>query len=255
MELVRSTSNAAIKRLRAAAQGKDRDLVLVEGERLVEEAVRSGLALELVAWREGARDPRWDGVAASVIEVEAGLFARLGSLRTTPTVIALASPPAQSPWADLARLPDALVVVAAGVQDPGNLGALARTAEAAGASALVVVGGGCRPDNPKALRGSMGSLFRLPFRVARDAGEAAHELEAAGVRSLRAATRGGAAPADADWSGRVALWLSSEAGDLPAPATGFEGVTIPLADGVESLNVTQAAAVLLFAAGRTGGVA
>ncbi|MEX1025838.1 MAG: RNA methyltransferase [Planctomycetota bacterium] len=253
MEPIRSSANAVIKRLRAAAEGRGRGLVLLEGRRLIEDARRADVALELIAVPAGAETAHWRGAATSVVEIEPSLFARLGSVTTTPDVLALAVPPTPPAWEALVLGPEALVVVAAGIQDPGNLGALARTAEAAGASALIVVAGGCRPDNPKALRGSMGSLFRLPCLIATDAKEVARELEARGVRSLQAATRGGSSPANADWSGRVALWLSSEAGEMPAVARAFEGVTIPLAAAVESLNVTQAAAVLLFAAGRTEG--
>jgi tRNA G18 (ribose-2'-O)-methylase SpoU len=67
---------------------------------------------------------------------------------------------------------------------------------------------------------------------------------------VRAATRGGASPSDFDWTGRVALWVGSETGALPEAGSHFEGVTIPMRGSVESLNVTVAASLLLFAAGR-----
>lgn len=147
--------------------------------------------------------------------------------------------------------PTSLVAVAAGIGDPGNLGALARAAEAAGASALVVTGSGCSPWNEKALRGSMGSLLRLPVAVVREG--VVDALARLSFRQVRAATRGGVSLDAFNWSGPVALWLSSETGALPPEAETFEGVSIPMARGVESLNVAAAAAVLLFAAGRTSG--
>ena len=148
-------------------------------------------------------------------------------------------------------------MVSAGVQDPGNLGAIARAAEAAGASGLVVTGGGARPFGAKALRGSMGSLLRVPVAVEADAGACARELKEAGWRQAIGRARGGTSHARFDWRGPLALWLAAESGDLPAEvqeeARGFEGVTIPMAGGVESLNVATAAAILCFAAGRVDG--
>jgi TrmH family RNA methyltransferase len=140
-------------------------------------------------------------------------------------------------------------VVVAGIQDPGNVGALARTAEAAGASALFVVEGGCSPFNAKALRGSMGSLLRLPVLRPSAAAEAFNELSGLGVHQVVAATRGGARFDAFTWKGPVALWFSGEAGRLDfSGGAAPEAVTIPLQGGVESLNVGAAAAVLCFAA-------
>ena len=77
------------------------------------------------------------------------------------------------------------------------------------------------------------------------------ELREHGFRQVRAATRGGAAPSEFDWSGRIALWVGSETGALPEDCAPFEQVTIPMKGAVESLNVTVAASLLLFAAGRS----
>ena len=147
-----------------------------------------------------------------------------------------------------------------GVQDPGNLGAIARTAEAAGAVGLVIVAGGCRPWSDKALRGSMGSLLRLPVWEVSTGIDAWRGLRGRGFRHVVAATRGGCTPGELDWSGPVALWVPSETGGLPADVETARAsepgddlaVTIPMAGAVESLNVSVATGVLLFAAGRTG---
>ena len=146
--------------------------------------------------------------------------------------------------------PSALVLVVCGVADPGNLGALARSAEAAGASALAVVRGGARPFTARALRGSMGSLLRLPVIEAADPTALAETFTSSGLRQVAAATRGGQAFDEADWSGPLALWVAGETGALPAVASTFQAVTIPTAGAVESLNVSVAASLLLFAAGR-----
>lgn len=254
MEAIRSAANPLIRRVRAVAAGRARDVLLLEGDHLVDEAVARGLRPELVLVAadrpERAEELRRSGQPVRVVSAE--LLARSGTLASSPGVLALVGPP---PPPELGALLGAceLVVVAAGLQDPGNLGALARTAEAAGAGALLVVAGGCSPWNAKALRGSMGSLLRLPVALVAHAREAVHALRAAGFRQLLAATRGGEDAEHLDWSGRVALWLTGESGalELGEERAELHPVSLALGGAVESLNVTAAAAVLLFAARRS----
>ena len=144
------------------------------------------------------------------------------------------------------------LLVVDGVSDPGNLGALARAAEALGVAGIGIVRGGARPWNAKALRGSMGSLLRLPVIRFDSAEVAARTLEERGVRRVVARTRGGTPAGEFDWSGPLALWVGSETGDSSSVTEGFEGVTITMEGRAESLNVTVAAALLLDAARRGG---
>ncbi|MDP6538957.1 MAG: RNA methyltransferase [Planctomycetota bacterium] len=248
---IRSRSNALLRRVGAVIAGKDADSLVLEGERLVEDALRAGLALEavLVAEPLAVLVERWSG-QATVRLVDERLLARTSTLETPPGVIAVCPRPSPANLVELPAGPRSLVLVAAGIGDPGNLGALARSAEAAGADALVVTRNSASPWSTKALRGSMGSLLRLPCCHGVDPNEAAASFAARGFRGVRAATRGGAPPERMDWSGPLALWIGSETGALPAPARSLEAVTIPCALGVESLNVTVAASLLLFAAGR-----
>ncbi len=191
------------------------------------------------------------------VAIEAELLDRIGSLKHGPGVLALVPEPATRTVGELAEALAAcagegppLVLVVAGVADPVNLGALARSAEAAGAVALVRVAGGVSPWNPRALRGSMGSLLRLPVFEAADGEAAASALAAAGLAVAHAATRGGSDYRTFDWTRPLALWIGPEVGptgELPAASA---GLSIPMAGGVESLNVTVAASLLLFAAGR-----
>jgi TrmH family RNA methyltransferase len=253
--IIRSRSNPSIKRVGAVRAGKLTGLVL-EGDRLIDDARRAGLALELVlvaeSREERARELEASGTA--VQRVGDGLLGSASELATSPGILAICAPPPARPAAGLEAGPRALVLVAAGVADPGNLGALARSAEAAGAQALCVVSG-ASPWNSKALRGSMGSLLRLPVHVFRDAGACARELTGRGFRQVRAATRGGVPMARFDWSGPIALWVGSETGELPGAAADLEAVTIPMRGAAESLNVAVAASLLLYASGRAGEVA
>jgi TrmH family RNA methyltransferase len=253
-EPIRSSSNPLLKRVRAAAAGRGEGEILLEGDRLVDDARRAGLALAIVLVDE-RRTERLAELARAGLEVRAvagELLARASELDSAPGCLALARTPAARTLDELPELAQALFPIAAGLQDPGNLGALARTAEAAGALALGVTSGGCRPWNPKALRGSMGSLLRLPVIELAPERAAVEALARRGYRHVCARTRGGTSFERFDWRGRVALWLSGESGALPgelaAASERFEGVSIPMQGAVESLNVTAAAAVLLFAA-------
>ena len=233
----------------AVVAGKERDVLLLEGDRLVDEARTAGLEFELVLVSEAREERALDLEQAGlpVRRVDAELMDRVSALVTSPGVLALCRPVDADAPLDLAG--EALIAVIAGVSDPGNLGAIARSAEAAGARALCVIGGGASPWNTKALRGSMGSLLRLAVRRFPDVATCVAAL--AGVRHVRAATRGATPLNEFDWSGPLALWVGSETGDLPAECAGFEGVSIPMRGRVESLNVTVAASLLLFASGRT----
>lgn len=252
LDVIRSKHNPALKRVGAILAGKELGGLVLEGDRLVDDALRAGHGVELVlvAADRVERAKELADRAGSVRLVEPGLLDRVSALRTSPGVLGVTTVPASLDPAELEATGDGLVLVVAGMADPGNLGALARTAEAAGARAILCLDGGASPWNPKALRGSMGSLLRLPVAFGQHATRVAGMLAEGGWRSVTAATRGGARPDAFDWSGDVALWVTGETGAAPDEVTGFQGVTIPMAGDVESLNVTVAASLLLFAAGR-----
>jgi TrmH family RNA methyltransferase len=147
---------------------------------------------------------------------------------------------------------DCFVVVASDVQDPGNLGSLVRVAEAGGATGVMVCGAAAHPFSWKAVRGSMGSILRVPIAIEKTTDRALECLERRAVRSVAAVPRGGKAPDDLDWSGRVALIIGGEGPGLAhdAAARCKDKVTIPMTPPVESLNVAVAAAILVYAARR-----
>ncbi|MEO0661860.1 MAG: RNA methyltransferase [Planctomycetota bacterium] len=250
--VIRARANAQLKDARAVARGREDGRVLLEGTRLVVDALRpeSPLVVESVLVREGEVPPA--APPGAVRFVAPAALDGIGSLRTTPPVVAVASVPAPRGADALAeRLaaagPGGLVVCVSGVADPGNLGALARSAEASGALAFVVAGdGGARPFGPKALRGSMGSLLRVPVFEPGSAGAALDALDAAGFESWTAATRGGESLHRAELGARTALWLTGETGAGDAALARCRGLTIPMAGAVESLNVAVAGSLLMF---------
>jgi TrmH family RNA methyltransferase len=142
-----------------------------------------------------------------------------------------------------------LVVIAAGLQDPGNLGTLVRSAEAFGATGMILFPGTVSLWNAKTLRASSGSAFRLPV-VGLTADDAFSALREHGVQILAAVARDG--DSEADWGGPSALLIGNEGSGLPeawiAQADGR--VTIPFTGAVESLNAAIAGSVLLYDAMR-----
>lgn len=250
---IRSKQNPLIKRIGAVRAGLEPQSVILEGDRLVDDAIAAGVKLEVVLVADD-RSQRADELARKrqpVQLVGCELMERISGVKTAPGSLALCAAPPSIELDRLAIGARTRVLVVAGVADPGNLGALARSAEAFGAAALIVARGGASPWNERALRGSMGSLLRLPVAHGMDVESIASKLTARGMRHVYAATRGGASAHEFDWKGPLAIWVSGETGALPAAKREFESVTIPMAPPVESLNVAVAAAILLFASQRT----
>lgn len=247
-EPIRSRANPVWKRIAELLAGKDKHLILLEGERLVADAaaMRRMMGPILVSTERPELARKYDALDYSVQFVEPRLFRELSVLKNSPGIAALCKMPENRRIDTLHPGARTLVLVAHGISDPGNLGALARSAEAFGAAALVLTKGSTAPYSDKALRGSMGSLLRLPVSHGWDPAELVEHLSGLRFRHVTAATRKGRDPRVFDWTGPVALWMGAETGALPAAAKRFEKLTIPIDSKVESLNVTVAASVLLY---------
>jgi TrmH family RNA methyltransferase len=250
---ITSRSNALVQRARRVVAGDESGFMALEGDRLVDDAIRARHALDvvLVAHDRVDRARELERGGQRVQLVDEAILQQVSSLHASPGILAIAPIPAS---VDLAAMPlDArtLILVVAGIADPGNLGALARAAEAFGATALVAIAGSASPWSTKSLRGSMGSLLRLRVASGRTAESCSELLARRNVRQVGAATRGGVDPAKLDWKGPIALWITGETGIAPQMGAKLELVTIPIAGEVESLNVTVAASILLFSASRS----
>ena len=210
---------------------------------MLSEAKAAGLRFELIAVREGDRLPFHSDAR---LTFSPAAFRAATQMVTPQGAIAIAHVDEASPSeaieaARLARWP---VVVLDRVQDPGNVGAIARTAAAAGAPALVVLPGTADPYGPKAIRASAGNVFRM--KVARAQWKDLAELDGYG-----AAATGGAPLAEAPIESAGMIVLGSETHGLSRKD--LKLVTVPLTDGVESLNVAAAAALILFEIRRRSG--
>jgi len=248
-----------VRRLRALRDStRAGEHCLIEGPRLLLEALAARVAVV-----EAVASPRADrtsggreallalaGAGIAPRRVDEAVLSDLSETETSQGLLAVAERPRFEAEHLFAQTP--LVVVAVGVQNPGNLGALMRTAEGAGATGALLTAGTTDPLSWKALRGSMGSAFRLPHRREARLGDALDLLERHGVRLAATVARGGTPYDRADLRGPVALLLGNEAAGLPeeAEARASLRLTIPLRAPVESLNVGVAAGVLLIEAAR-----
>ena len=203
---------------------------------MLSEAKAAGLRFELIAVREGDKLPFHTDAR---LTLSAAAFRAATQTVTPQGAIAIAHVEEASPTEviEAARQAQWPLVVLDRVQDPGNVGAIARTAAAAGAPALAVLPGTADPYGPKAVRASAGNVFRL--KVAR-----AQWKDLAGLDGYGAAATGGAPLVGAPIESAGMIVLGSEAHGLSRKD--LKLVTVPLSEGVESLNVAAAAAVILF---------
>jgi TrmH family RNA methyltransferase len=209
----------------------------VEGGQLVREAVDAGWEVEAEFVTAGTTAV----TGSSALVLAAGVIERVASTESPQPILAVVRIPPSS--LDLAAV--GLVLVADRIADPGNLGTILRSAEAAGVDGVVLTAGSVDPFNPKVVRASAGALFRVPVL---DAGLAS--VHAAGLRTIGTSSHRGCAHVDADLTGRIALVFGNEARGLPDDAQVDEWVTIRHHGRAESLNVAMAATVLCFEAAR-----
>jgi len=266
MRILSGRQNQTVRLFRTLATDADVSgaRLLLDGAHLVEEARTAGLSFEVAAvassrlagdTEEGRLALALERDGVEVLMAPDQLFAVLSPVKTPSGIVAIAS---RTPVtaAGICGDPHALVLVAVDVQDPGNLGAVLRAAEAGGVTGALVCGsagrGSANPFSWKALRGSMGSVLRLPVAAGLDVTAALDILDSAGARTVAAVARDGIDPDTMDWIGRVAIVLGGEGPGLPDQVISrcTARVTIPMAPRVESLNVAVAGAVLVYAARR-----
>lgn len=231
---------------------------LLEGPRVIAAVLERRATVTGVYFGHGARRA-FPGLADAardarvpVHELKEGVLERIGTTRTPQPVLAVARWAPTSLADVIEAAVDGFVLVTDDVADPGNLGTILRSAEASGATGVVVAGAGVDVRNPKVVRASAGALFGVPVAEASDAAAAIDALREARVRCLGAVARDGAAPAAARLDRGCAVVVGNEAHGISVEtATRLDGtVTIPMAGAAESINVAMAATVLCFEAAR-----
>ena len=256
-----SRDNSLLRQARAVRDGKIDDLIFVEGLRLCEEAERSNLKIEaVIVSEELLRKER----AAHAIEELARVSKRTSSVsekllesisytKTPQGIVALAERPESTEdrlAASLGASP--LLVVLHQINNPVNVGAILRTAEAAGATGVITTRNTSDPFSPKSLRGAMGSAFRLPIWSGPAFEEVVAWCHEHGVVTACADAEADTDYTDLDWTHRCALLLGPESTGFTAEElmNADRRVKIPMQGLAESLNVSVAAGILLFEAAR-----
>ena len=262
MQRITSRQNAIVARYREASRGGAGQPLLLDGTHLVSEAVAAGIHLQHVLVAADALDtPEISQLLAGagpLVEVAAatsGVMDAVSPVRSSSPIVALGSRPSQtrSPFEGASPL----VVVACDVQDPGNLGAIIRVAEAAGASGVIVAGISADPFGWKALRGSMGSALRMPIATVPSVDAAVDDARVHHAQVVATVPRDGTALHESNLTRPTALLIGGEGPGLPAHVIHGADVrvSIPMELQVESLNAAVAAAVLLYEAYRQRNVA
>jgi TrmH family RNA methyltransferase len=259
MQKITSRQNPLVTRFREVARGEAPDLLLLDGSHLVSEALAAHIPVRQAVVSSDALErsdilPILDEIARRGIDIAAAsapVMAAISPVRSASQLVAIGDRPAHDSERLYGRGP-ALLVLAADVQDPGNIGAIVRVAEASGAGGVIAAGISANPFGWKALRGSMGSALRLPVAIDPDPAHAVNEARGHGYRLVAMVPRGGQSHVDAELHGPVLIIVGGEGPGISrhlVDATDVR-VTIPMEPPVESLNAAVAAAVLVYEARR-----
>lgn len=251
MAAIESPTNPLIRQIVRSLE--ERTHLLLEGEKTILDAVSAGAALDHVLHDESVRPGRLAQLTSTRPRlVSRAVLERLADSRTPQHLIAIARR-RDVPSAEILARSGAVVFVF-GIQDPGNLGAIVRVAEAAGAAGVLSAPGTADFFHPRTIRGSAGSVLRVPV-----SGKVSFEPFAASAREAGrticgAVSQGGEDPFEKPLPDRSVLVIGSEGGGLPAGAYRYldRKLTIPMRPPVDSLNAAVAAALLLYSARISG---
>jgi len=271
VEKITSRQNPLVKRFRRVCAGSERGFLFLEGVRLIEEALAAGVHFESIAFSHELETQerglelleRLRGVPCRGANVSTQVMQALADTQAPQGVVAIVGRPFFK-VEDIFDQPLRFIVIADHLQDPGNLGTIIRTAEAAGASGLITTRNTVDPFNQKALRASMGAALRLPVATGVRATEALTLSRDHKLTLVVTATDGSAVDhkdrkltmyTEVDLKKPFALVVGGEGEGVSAEVISKAGdlVYIPMVPSVESLNVAAAAAVVLYEAARQRG--
>ncbi len=260
---ITSRDNELVRRARRTRDGKEAEHIFIEGSRLSEEVINSQLQIEDAIYTQkfseherGAELQRaLVSRARRVVLADEKVFASLSDTKSPQGILLIARRP-RTDFEAFARQPQnsksLLVLVLHGINNPANAGAILRVAEAVGADGVAATSGSTDLFSPKALRGAMGSSFRLPLWAGVEFKEVCGWCREKGLRLVCAHAAAHDLHTDVRWDAPCALVVGSEAGGLGKDEIAFADqlIKIPMRSPVESLNVATACAVILYEARR-----
>jgi TrmH family RNA methyltransferase len=262
---ITSRDNSLLRRARAVRDGKEPASIFVEGLLLCEEALASGLHIEAVIYSDQfAQKARptllinaLENAGAKSASVSEKLLESISYTKTPQGIVVLASRPAGDKASFEARHPAVpLLVVMHSINNPVNVGAIVRAAEAAGATGVIATRATADPFSPKALRGAMGSSFRLPIWINADYDKVIEWCRVVKIKMFGADVNASMTHLEADWTVPCGIILGPESTGLTPQeirATD-QAIKIPMRSKVQSLNVSVAAGVILYEAARQRGL-
>jgi TrmH family RNA methyltransferase len=258
---ITSRDNSLLRQARAVRDGKIDTSIYVEGLRLCEEALRSQLNIEAVIYSDQlARKEKAQQVieelskaAKRIASVSEKLLDSISFTKTPQGIVLIADRPVASKVVVEQRVDEnSLVVLLHQVNNPVNVGAILRTAEAAGVDAVITTEHTSDPLSPKSLRGAMGSAFRVQLWTGPTFDEAVSWCQSKGLATLCADASAATSHLEINWTKGSALLFGPESSGFSPEEIELAGgaVKIPMAGQVESLNVSVAAGIMLFEAAR-----
>jgi TrmH family RNA methyltransferase len=248
---ITSRQHPLVRRLRHLARRRDDHQVLLDGDHLLTVAIDAGVPLDVVL-SDGKFDVarRAASAGADLFEGSAAVLAAASPVRTPSGLVAIATWRPDAPTALLDRL-TSVAVGLVGVQDPGNVGSVIRSADAFDAGGVLCFEGTADPAGWKALRGAMGSTFRVPVACGALT-DVVREARARRIPIAAAVPNGGQPLGSVDLAGPLLLLLGNEGAGLPPEIVSLAGaaVSIPMRAGVDSVNIGVAAALFLWEVSR-----
>ena len=246
MREIRSKDNRIVKRCEQLSMRKYRDqfgLYLIEGENLLAEAVKNHARIETVLLREGCQKSLPPQVADRTFLLDAGIFDKLAQTVTSQGILAKE---------DFINLPGSNFIVLDRLQDPGNIGTILRTADAAGYKLAILMKGTADVYAPKVVRAATGSLFRMPVVSMASAKELAEFTGAAGKKLTATCLDARRWYYDEDLTHDIALIIGNEGNGISRDLIESSDIQIkiPMQGNIESLNAAVAAGVLMYEAMR-----
>jgi len=261
---ITSRDNSLLRHARAVRDGKADASIFIEGLRLCEEALSSRLQIEAAIYSEEiSRKARAASLIAQLsaaghetVSVSEKLLESISYTKTPQGIVVLASRPAHDEATFNEKQPrSSFLVILHGLNNPVNVGAILRTAEAAGVTGVITTTHASDPFSAKGLRGAMGSAFRMPIWTGVEYRDAVDWCAERHIRTICGAARGSKPYTEIDWSGSLAVIVGPESTGLSTEeiALADESVRIPMKGSVESLNVAVATGILLFEVSRQRG--